>query len=99
MSRGCYGCTSVQFEFEFEALRGQKGTQSGPRGCSFDLGCFSDPACGITLVGCAAVYFAVGFGAGAVLGARPAAARVVSIVSGVAMIVIGVVLLVGQLVR
>lgn len=53
----------------------------------------------VHLVGCAAVYFAVGFGAGAVLGARPAAARVVSIVSGVAMIVIGVVLLVGQLVR
>lgn len=53
----------------------------------------------VHLVGCAAVYFAVGFGAGSVLRARPSAARVVGVVSGLAMIVIGVVLLVGQLVR
>ncbi|WP_311258131.1 LysE family translocator [Microbacterium sp. WCS2018Hpa-9] len=53
----------------------------------------------VHLVGCAAVYFAVGFGAGSVLRARPAAARIVSIVSGIAMIGIGAVLLVGQLVR
>lgn len=39
---------------------------------------------------CGMVYLAVGFGAGAVLGARPAAAIVVSRISGAAMIVIAV---------
>lgn len=46
---------------------------------------------------CAAVYFAVAFGANAVLASRPSAARVVSQISGVAMIGIGVFLFVEQL--
>ena len=53
---------------------------------------------GVHMVSCAAVYFAVGFGASSVLQARPKAARAVGAASGVAMIVIGVILLVGQLI-
>nr|WP_201470651.1 LysE family transporter [Microbacterium hydrocarbonoxydans] len=52
----------------------------------------------VHLVGCAAVYLAVGFGAASVLRARPAAARAVGLVSGLAMIMIGAVLLIGQVV-
>jgi threonine/homoserine/homoserine lactone efflux protein len=48
---------------------------------------------------CAIVYFAVGFGARAVLRTRPTAARIVSRISGVAMIVIGLFLLVEQLIH
>ncbi|MCJ1705505.1 LysE family translocator [Rathayibacter sp. VKM Ac-2926] len=46
---------------------------------------------------CAVVYLGVGFGARAVLSTRPAAARVVSRVSGAAMIGIGLFLLVEQI--
>ena len=49
----------------------------------------------VHLGSCAVVYTAVGLGARAVLGARPAAARVVSMVSGTAMVVIGI-FLVGE---
>lgn len=49
---------------------------------------------GLHLATCAAVYSAVGTGARVVLRARPTAARVVTRVSGVAMIAIGLVLLV-----
>ena len=48
---------------------------------------------------CAVVYLAVGFGSRVVLAARPRAARIVSRVSGAAMIVIGIVLLCEQLIR
>lgn len=48
---------------------------------------------------CAVVYLAVGAGARIVLGARPRAARIVSRVSGTAMILIGVALLGEQVVR
>lgn len=41
---------------------------------------------------CAVVYFAVGYGAAAVLATRPKAAQVVGIVSGVVMIALGVLL-------
>lgn len=46
---------------------------------------------------CAAIYTGVGLGARAVLSARPAAALVVTRISGIAMIVIAVVLVVDQL--
>ncbi|MNR58308.1 hypothetical protein D3C85_1792790 [compost metagenome] len=45
---------------------------------------------------CAVVYLLVGFGSQAVLQSRPAAAKVVSRVSGLAMILIAAVLLVEQ---
>ncbi|RII41646.1 LysE family translocator [Galactobacter valiniphilus] len=48
---------------------------------------------GFHLLGCAVVYLAVGAGSRRVLGARPGAARVVTRISGVAMIGIGLVLL------
>lgn len=51
----------------------------------------------VHVVSCAAVYLAVGFGAAAVLGSRPAAARIVSLVSGILMIGIGAVLLIERL--
>lgn len=44
------------------------------------------------LLGCGVVYLLVGFGARRVLGTRPVAARVVTRISGVAMILIGLVL-------
>lgn len=47
---------------------------------------------------CAVVYTGVGTGARLVLGARPAAARVVSRISGTAMVLIGVFLLVERLI-
>jgi threonine/homoserine/homoserine lactone efflux protein len=46
---------------------------------------------------CTIVYLAVGFGARSILGARPEAARLVSRVSGAAMIVIAIVLIVEQI--
>ena len=49
-------------------------------------------------ISCAVVYTGVGAGARTVLGTRPRAARVVGRVSGAAMIVIGLVLLVEQVV-
>lgn len=49
-------------------------------------------------IGCAVVYTGVGTGARVVLRARPAAARVVSTVSGIVMVALGVVLLVERLV-
>lgn len=48
---------------------------------------------------CAVIYLLVGFGSQAVLGARPAAAHLVSRVSGAAMILIALVLLAGQIAR
>lgn len=45
------------------------------------------------VVNCAVVYFAVGYGAAAVLATRPKTAKVVGIVSGVVMIALGVVLI------
>ena len=51
---------------------------------------------GIHLVSTAAVYFAVGFSASAVLSSRPAAARLVSRLSGGAMLLIGAGLLTDQ---
>jgi len=48
---------------------------------------------------CAAIYAAVGTGARVVLSARPAAAKVVTRISGVAMTVIGIILLVEQLIK
>ncbi|MFK0402940.1 LysE family translocator [Microbacterium sp. NPDC090225] len=53
----------------------------------------------VHVISCAVVYFAVGFGAASVLRSRPTAARTVSVISGVAMIVIGGVLLITQLVH
>ena len=50
----------------------------------------------VHVVTCAAVYLLVGYGARRVLRARPTAARVVTRVSGVAMVVIAAVLLVEQ---
>lgn len=47
---------------------------------------------------CAVIYTAVGVGARRVVGARPAAAGTLTRFSGAAMIVIGVLLLIGQLV-
>lgn len=44
------------------------------------------------VLNCAVVYFAVGYGAGAVLTGRPRAAKVVSLLSGIVMIVLGVVI-------
>lgn len=49
----------------------------------------------VHIVSCAAVYLAVGYGAGAVLRTRPRAARAVGRVSGAAMIIIAVLLLHG----
>lgn len=49
----------------------------------------------VHIVSCAAVYLAVGYGAGAVLRTRPRAARAVGRVSGAAMIIIAVMLLHG----
>lgn len=46
------------------------------------------------LLNCAIIYFAVGFGAAAILKKRPRAAQVVGIVSGIVMIGLGVMLLV-----
>jgi threonine/homoserine/homoserine lactone efflux protein len=54
---------------------------------------------GIHTVTCAVVYLAVGFGARKVLATRPAASRIVSRVSGGAMILIGVVLVGEQVVQ
>lgn len=51
----------------------------------------------IHVASCAVVYTGVGSGARVVLGTRPAAARAVTRVSGVAMVVIGVFLLAEQL--
>jgi threonine/homoserine/homoserine lactone efflux protein len=51
----------------------------------------------VHVASCAVVYTGVGVGARRVLRTRPAAARVVSRSSGAAMVVIGAVLLVGQL--
>lgn len=51
----------------------------------------------VHVLGCALVYTGVGVGARAVLAARPAAARVVSRVAGVAMVTFGAVLLASQL--
>ncbi|KPG82380.1 LysE family translocator [Frigoribacterium sp. RIT-PI-h] len=48
---------------------------------------------------CAVVYLVVGFGARRVLSSRPAAARVVTRLSGIAMIVIGVILVVEKIIR
>ncbi len=53
----------------------------------------------VHVASCAVVYTGVGTGARRVLRTRPAAARMVSRFSGAAMVVIGVVLLVEQLVR
>ncbi|MEJ8281684.1 LysE family translocator [Pseudonocardia spirodelae] len=50
----------------------------------------------VHVAGCAVVYAGVGFGARVVLGARPAAARVVSRVAGAAMVTLGAGLLVAQ---
>lgn len=50
----------------------------------------------VHVVNCAVVYTGVGIGARRVLGARPAAARWVSRISGAAMIVIGTVLIAEQ---
>lgn len=47
----------------------------------------------VHIVSCAAVYLAVGYGAGAVLRTRPRAARMVGRLSGVAMIVIAALML------
>ncbi|MCS5730224.1 LysE family translocator [Herbiconiux moechotypicola] len=51
----------------------------------------------VHVASCAVVYTAVGLGARAVLGTRPAAARIVSRVSGAAMVAIGVFLIVERL--
>jgi len=51
------------------------------------------------IVSCGVVYFMVGFGSQAVLRARPSAARLVSRLSGAAMIVIAALLLIQQLLR
>jgi cytochrome c biogenesis protein CcdA len=51
----------------------------------------------VFMLSCAVVYLLVGSLASAVLNARPAAARAVSLVSSVAMIIIGAVLLVEHL--
>lgn len=51
----------------------------------------------VHLANCALVYFAVGVGAGFVLGRRPGAARVVSTISGVVMIGLGLFLIVEEL--
>ena len=48
---------------------------------------------------CAVVYLLVGYGAHAVLGSRPAAARAVGIVSGIVMIGIGLFLIAEKLLR
>lgn len=50
----------------------------------------------IHLVSCAAVYFLVGFSAQKVLGSRPNAAKMVSRVSGFAMMIIAMILIYGQ---
>lgn len=50
------------------------------------------------VLSCAVVYLAVGYGARRVLRARPAAARIVTRIAGTAMIVIGVLLILEQLV-
>jgi threonine/homoserine/homoserine lactone efflux protein len=52
----------------------------------------------VHIAGCGAVYLGVGYGARRVLGARPSAARTVTRVSGVAMIAIGILLVVEQVV-
>jgi threonine/homoserine/homoserine lactone efflux protein len=51
----------------------------------------------VHMASCAVVYTCVGAGARLVLQARPAAARMMTRISGAAMIFIGVVLLVEQL--
>ncbi|MBF6671147.1 LysE family translocator [Glutamicibacter sp. FBE19] len=52
----------------------------------------------VHVANCALVYFAVGYGANAVLRRRPRAARWVTITSGVVMIALGVLLLVEKIV-
>jgi threonine/homoserine/homoserine lactone efflux protein len=52
----------------------------------------------VHVASCALIYSLVGFGARAVLGTRPAAARIVSRVAGAAMIAIGAFLIVERLV-
>ncbi|MEG9250335.1 LysE family translocator [Arthrobacter sp. Soc17.1.1.1] len=51
----------------------------------------------VHVASCAVIYLGVGYGARAVLGTRPAAARTVTRVSGAAMILIGVFLLLERL--
>ncbi|PVE98296.1 MULTISPECIES: LysE family translocator [unclassified Microbacterium] len=51
----------------------------------------------VHIVSCAAMYLAVGYGANRILHSRPTAARVVSRVSGVAMIAIGLFLVIERL--
>lgn len=53
----------------------------------------------VDLVSCAVIYTAVGAGARRVLRARPAAARTVTRFSGAAMVIIGVLLVVEQVIR
>jgi threonine/homoserine/homoserine lactone efflux protein len=53
----------------------------------------------VHVASCAVVYTVVGVGARRVLGTRPAAAQAVTRVSGVAVVVIGVLLLVDQVAR
>jgi threonine/homoserine/homoserine lactone efflux protein len=52
----------------------------------------------VHVASCAVVYLAVGFGADTLLRSRPSAARIVSRVSGIAMIAIGAFLLIERLV-
>ena len=52
----------------------------------------------VHVASCAVVYLAVGLGAGTVLRSRPTAARIVSRVSGIAMIAIGAFLLIERLI-
>jgi threonine/homoserine/homoserine lactone efflux protein len=53
----------------------------------------------VHVANCAVVYLVVGFGARRVLSSRPAAARVVTRLSGIAMIVIGVILVVEKIIH
>ena len=53
----------------------------------------------VHVASCAVIYTLVGFGASAILSTRPVAARVVSRISGAAMIVIGLFLIVERLLR
>jgi threonine/homoserine/homoserine lactone efflux protein len=52
---------------------------------------------GVFIATCGAVYLALGFASGRVLGARPGAARATSRVAGAAMVTLGVVLLAERL--
>lgn len=51
------------------------------------------------VLNCAVVYFAIGFGSAKVLTQRPHAAKVVGVISGVVMIGLGIVLIVGELIE